>query len=240
MKRFLIPALAAFATVLVSNAFAQMPPPPPMVRMISVTGEAHQDFSPDQAVMNLSLVSRNANLAEAKQHNDALAKKLMAITTEFNIPAEKVATSGLYISPEYNYDNSKQRLIGYIVNRSLRITMDKMDIHERLLSKIVDAGVDQVSGVEFRLADPEAAAQKIRAKAFENAKARAQTLATAAGVTLGKPISISTSGAAPIMPPMPMMARAMDAAGAESSSVAPSLPGMISIQENVSVVFSLE
>lgn len=238
MKKIL--ALATVITMVSAASYAQMPPPPHPMRMISVTGEAHEDIVPDQAVLNISLVSRNISLQEAKQHNDALTAKLVAITKEFEIPKNDVATSNLYVSPEYNYDNGKQRLMGYVVNRSLRITMKKLDVHERLLSKVVEAGVDQVGGVEFGLSDPESHMLKVRAKAFENAKAKADLLAKTAGMTLGKPISISLGGAAPPVMPVPMMARMADVAMEQSGTVAPSLPGVSTIRETVSVTFEME
>ncbi|MFO0388886.1 MAG: SIMPL domain-containing protein [Alphaproteobacteria bacterium] len=239
MKKIL--ALATLITLVSAASHAQMTPMPHPMRMISVTGEAHEDIVPDQAVLNISLVSRNISLQEAKQANDKLTEKLVAITKEFEIPKNDVATSNLYVSPEYNYDNGKQRLTGYVVNRSLRITMKKMDIHERLLSKVVEAGVDQVGGVEFGLADPESHMLKVRAKAFENAKAKAELLAKTAGMTLGKPISISLGGAQPPVMPMPMMAKMADAAmEMGGGSVAPSLPGMSTIREAVSVTFEME
>ncbi len=239
MKKIL--ALATLITLVSAASHAQMPPQPHPLRMISVTGEAHEDIVPDQAVLNISLVSRNISLQEAKQANDKLTEKLVAITKEFEISKNDVATSNLYVSPEYNYDNGKQRLTGYVVNRSLRITMKKLDIHERLLSKVVEAGVDQVGGVEFGLADPESHMLKVRAKAFENAKAKAELLAKTAGMALGsKPVSISLGGAQPPVMPMPMMAKMADAAMESGGSVAPSLPGMSTIRETVSVTFEME
>jgi uncharacterized protein YggE len=77
---------------------------------------------------------------------------------------------------------------------------------------------------------------------MQNAKAKAEALAVAAGVKLGKPFSIQASGGY-MPPPMPMMRGAMMAmadGGMEKSSVAPSLPGMVEIRETVNVVFVLE
>lgn len=233
MKKLLV-LLALFAC---KSAFAQMPPPLPPT--ITVSGDAEEQVAPDRAVLALSLVNKDANLSKAKEDNDGMVERLVAIAREFKISKEKIATSNLYIAPEYQYEHNQRRFVGYTVSRSLRITIDKLEIHERLLSAIVDAKVDQVDGIEFQLSDREAHAASVRTKAFEVAKAKAETLAKAAGVTLGKPLSISTSGqgmerplyAANVM----MKAEAMDA-----SSVAPSLPGMIDLRESVSVTFGLE
>lgn len=218
------------------------PPPPPAMRMIAVDGQSREQFSPDQAILSMSLVSKDDKLDNAKVHNDALVERLVNISREFNIPKENLATSNIYIAPEYRYDQEgkEQVLTGYIVSRQLRVTMDSLDIHERLLSAIVNAKIDQVNGIEFRLKDPEKHASKLRVKAFENAKAKAQALADAAGAKLGKAMIISTvsSGDNVIHPPMPL-ARGMMAAKAEMS-VAPSLPGMIELSESVNVSFTLE
>lgn len=198
------------------------------------------EIAPDQAVLNVSVVSRNPELNAAKQANDKLTRSVNDIALELGIKQQNIATSSLFVSPQYNYGNNRQVLEGYVVNRSLRITMDTMDVHEILLSKVVAAGVDQVGGVEFKLAKPEEHEQKLRAEAVKNAYARAQVLAGAAGMELGKPISISTGSAPQIMPPMPMARMAMDAAESSGGSVAPTLPGMISLRQSVSVVYEIE
>lgn len=236
-------------------AAAQVPPaatPAPAIpavsRSINVTGEASEQFAPDQGILSMSLVSRDNKLTIAKQANDAMVERVVNIVRNFSIPREKIATSNLYITPEYTYNSNpnddipdgQSKLNGYVVNRTLRITMDSLDVHEKLLSALVEAKVDQVNGVEFKLSNPESKAMQLRVKAFQNARERAQALAEAAGAKLGQAISISTNSAStPISgPPMPMVAR-MAAAGAEPS-IAPSLPGMVELRETVNATFAME
>jgi uncharacterized protein len=223
-------------------ASAQMPPPPPAPpRMITVSGEASDRFSPDQAILSLSLVSRDPSLARAKEENDGQVKKLVGIAQELNIPKEKIATSSVSISPEYRYDNNRQQFVGYMVTRSFQVTITDLSIHERVLSAIVDAKIDQVNNVEFSLAEPETHAAKVRIKAYENARAKASALAAAAGVKLGQPINITAGGTPPPMPvPMMMSAKAFGGDALREQSVAPSLPGMITLSESLSVTFTLE
>lgn len=219
---------------LAAPAFAQMPPPP---RMITVSGEASEDVAPDRAILSLSLITKNKDLTAAKRANDEMVERLVGITQNFKIAKEKVATSNVNISPEYSYENNKQNFIGYIVSRSLRITIDNLPIHERVLSAIVDAKIDQVNGIEFTLANQEAHAKAVRVKAVENARERAQALATAAGVKLGQVLNIATV-TAPM--PIPYGRMAMASMEAKSDSVAPSLPGMTTLRELVTVSFALE
>ncbi len=222
-----------------NTAFAQVPPPMP--RTITVTGEASEKVAPDQAALSLSLTSKDPSLARAKEMNDALVKRLVAITQDFKIAAEKVATSGVNISPEYSYDSPENRQIlrGYVVSRTLQITIADLTLYEKILSAAVDAKIDQVNGIEFSLAEPETVASRVRVKAYENAKAKATALTAAAGAKLGQPLTIVTSGATPPPMPMPMMAAAKFADAAMESS-APTLPGMITVQESLTVTFGLE
>ena len=214
-------------------------------RMISVSGEAHEEVAPDQASITVSLVSRSKDIATAKTENDKLADKIVVIAKDHKVSKDKISLSNLYIAPEYDYvqsgANNGQVLRGYVVSRTLRITIDEIGNEELLLSAIVAAKVDQVGGIEYKLADPEAQAMRVRVKAFENAKAKAMALTQAAGVKLGAPVSITTGeGMNEVRRPVPMLAMAKAMPVADAASSAPSTPGLVTIQENVQVVFGLE
>jgi len=241
MKKLLIVTVGFFALWQATAAFAEGETV--RGRWITVTGESKDDVSPDQAVLSMSLVSKDQELNVAKQRNDELVERVVNIAKEYTIPKEKIGTSGIYISPDYSYNNTtnQQVFIGYTVNRSLRITIDDLSVQERLLSGIVSAKVDQVNGIEFQLSDPEKFSSKLRVKAFENAKSKATALAQAAGGKLGPAMTIMTGEITPHFPrpPMPMMAEAMSARAGGGDS-APVLPGLISLQQSVTVTFALE
>lgn len=222
----------------VNSAFAEPPAP---LRMIVVSGEAKEEVAPNQAVLSGQLVSKAKNLAVAKSENDKLANRVAEIAQKFNIAKEKVAASNVYIAPEYiwNQPKNKQEQVGYIVTRNLSITMDKLDIHERVLAALIDNGIDQINGVNFTLANPDVVADRLRVKAVKNARARAEMMAEAAGAKIGKVIFITASGV--IQPPIPMMeGRMMAMAKADAAPIAPSMPGNITLFESVSVTFALE
>lgn len=213
-----------------------------LMRHITVSGSSRAQFSPDQAILSMALVSKDLDLSKAKADNDAMVKRLVGIIHQYDIPEQNVATSNIYIAPEYHYQQDKEpELTGYKVSRQMRITMNSLAIHEKLLSSIVDAGINQVNGIEFRLSHPEKHAMGLRVQAFDNAKAKAAALAKAAGARLGEALVISTMGNSTDLPrpPQPVMFQSMRAGKAEMS-VAPSLPGMVELEESVTVSFALE
>lgn len=235
MKYNVLLSLTAFF-ITINSAFAEPQPSAPP-RLIAVTGEAREEIVPDQAILSGQLVSKAKQLSAAKEENDKLVKRVLAIAKEFNLPKEKISASNVYITPDLVWDRATQRQdkVGYIVSRNLTLTMDELAIHEKVLSALLENGIDQINGVNFTVADPEAQADKLRIKALQNARARAEMLAKAAGATLGKVIFISTNPAPAMQPPVPMMARTLG-----MKQDVPSLPGMVSLEESVAVTYELQ
>lgn len=211
-------------------------------RGITVIGESHRQIAPDQAILSMTLLTRDDDLSAAKRTNDAQAKRLVALARQLEIPEANVANSNVYIAPNYEYDpkDGSQRQNGYTVSRSVRVTMDRLDIHERLLSAIVEAKIDQVNGIEFRLAHPERHAGALRLEAFADAKEKAAQIAQAAGARLGPAMTINVDDASTSVPAPPRPMMMMAKAESTDSSVAPSLPGTVELREAVTVTFALE
>ena len=213
-----------------------MRPPMGPPRTITVSGEAHGDFEPDMAMLNVTLTSRDADLAAAKKQNDQQVSRLLEVASKQKLPKEKVTTSNVYINPEYRYEKQGQRhLTGYMVSRNIRMEINDMAVQEKLLADLVQANISEVNGMDFQLSQPERHTGELRKQAFQQARDRAAQLAEAAGSRLGPPLQISVGGAEPPMPrPMMAMAR-MEAA--DAGSVAPTVPGAVRLQESVTVTF---
>ena len=87
--------------------------------------------------------------------------------------------------------------------RSVTVMVDKLEKVGPALDALVAAGSNQIDGPNFSIADPKPLLAKAREEAVKDATARAQTLAAAAGVTLGPILSIG-EGCADYSPPQPM------------------------------------
>lgn len=229
--------LLVASCMLAGSAIAQPMQTKPHIR---VAGEAKLERAPDQAIFSVTLQHRNKVLAEAKRENDQTLDKLIATATSFDIPRSQLQPSRLSISPQYRYENEsgKQFLTGYMVNRSLQVTLDDIDSQEKLLSAMLDAGVERIGDVQFRLKDEDKQRELLYEKAYLHAKQKARNIARAAGQTLGKPIIIDTLGGGGGYSP-PMMMESMAASRSSDMSVAQNLPGMITLQQTIQVTFAL-
>src|SRR5262249_25118485 len=106
-----------------------------------------------------------------------------------------------------------------------------------LLQAAIAAGVNTSSGLTFSVADPSRGRDQGLRAAFDDARAKAALLASAAGRTLGPALAITEGTEQNIVPRPQGVVRAM-AAKAEVSEV-PVEAGMQELIFTVSVVFAL-
>lgn len=212
----------------------------PFRRSVTVSGEGKVETVPDRALLPVTVETKDKSLSAAKQANDRRMDALLKVTASFSIPNDKVKTSGVYIAPQYRWEEktNKQIFETYVVSRSITITIDPLDQAEKLLAKLTESGIDQIQGIQFTLSNPEALEANARKLAVQDARGKAQALAEAAGAKLGKVLTITTGGGG--YTPRPMMARAMDMKAEAASAPPPVLPGMTEINENVTIVYELE
>jgi len=236
MTRHLLPLALAAAIAFPAMAGATDLPTPPR---IIVSGEGEASVAPDLAVLTLS-VMREAKTARAAldANNDAMAAVIAAMKSA-GIKDRDLQTAGIQINPRYNYTNKpdgsqEAELVAYQVTNTLSVRIRDIDKTGDILDKAVSLGVNQGGGIAFTNEDPAAAITEARKKAVANAMAKAKTLAEAAGVSIGRVLEITDQNVAPA--PMPINAKAFDAAGA----AVPVQAGENSYAVQVTVTFELK
>ncbi len=146
-----------------------------------------------------------------------------------------VRTTLLSVAPRYDYrDGEGPRLIGYDMNNVVEVTVRDLDALAPVIDGSLEAGATSLDGLTFRLDDPLEAERTARTSAVAVARARAEVLAAAAGVTIGGVADIVENGAPPIGP-MPKAARMTLAADAGT----PVEQGTTEIAVSVTVTFRI-
>src|SRR5262245_56496582 len=110
MKKMIAPALL----VLLSTApvLAQQGPPSPPV--IVTSGEGTVKRAPDRAWVTIGAESRARTAPEAQKLNtDAMTAVLDKIKA-LGVPAEAIRTTNYTVQPDFEYQNGRQNLRGYI------------------------------------------------------------------------------------------------------------------------------
>jgi len=218
--RHALPLLAmAVIFSLSSLTIAEVNEPYPRIQ---VTGEGRVDIAPDMAVLRLTVTREAETARQALDANSAAMKKVLAALQTEGIAERDLQTSNFSIQPKYVYPPAKpsgerkqRHIVGYTVRNSLTVRVRNIAKVGTILDKSVTLGVNEGGNIMFTNDDPSEAISQARTKAVREAITKANTLASAAGVKVGRILEISEQSFQPR--PMPMaraemaMARSADA-----------------------------
>lgn len=232
--------IATALLIFVSRAQAQTNTEEPTTkesRTISVNGNGTISLEPDIAYLNIGIHTEGENAKETVASNNQQSQKLFTTLTQAGIAEKDIRTSYFNIHPRQNFDSEgKIKEITYVVDNTVAVTVRDLTNIGTVLDAAVQAGANSISGIRFDVEDREAAQQQALVAAVENARGRAEVLASAANVTLGDVISIQSylGGSTPIP-----FERGLVMADAASMEV-PISPGEMQINADVSVVYEIQ
>jgi uncharacterized protein len=160
---------------------------------IVVSGNGKATGKPDIAQITLG-VSKLANTVQQARDDAASSLDAMIKSVQANgVGKDDIQTQQFNISPEYDYSNNRQRLTGFRVTNVVSVKLRDINKTSKVVDDAVNAGGDnaQVQGISFTIDKPEDLQRQARENAVADAKKKAQTLASATGVTVGDPVAIS-------------------------------------------------
>jgi hypothetical protein len=230
MKRLLLLTLLGLAVVSLAGAVglpdrAGAQEPNATTDTLTVTGVGTVSVVPDEAQMTFGVESRRQTAQAAVSANaDAMQKVIAALR---QAGGREIATQWVSVYPYTSEDGSIQ---GYVASNSVSALSDVEDA-PALIDAAAAAGANQVSGPGLSSSKAEALYRQALARSVDEARAKAEVLAKAAGRSVGEIASIVESGA---QAPGPLYDRAEAAA-----SSTPIVPGEQEISASVSVTFSL-
>lgn len=200
----MLPALLLSAALAlpVANAALAQGAPSPLPPMITVTGEGVVDVAPDMATLSLGVTTQADTAAEALAANSTSLDRVLANLAAAGIEPRDIQTSNLSLNPNWTGYDSTPRITGYVAANIVTVRIRALDRLGVVLDTVVADGANTLNGLTFGLADPEPALNDARREAVLAARAKAELLAEAAGVTLGRIVSISEAALPSFPQPM--------------------------------------
>jgi len=202
-------------------------------RQVTVIGSSEVKGVPDTLTADVSIESVAPDVTTAMNQTNERQKAVLTALSASGIDAKDISTTGVSLQPQYG-DNST--ITGYRAGNSVQVKIRKLDSASQVLAGIVSAGGDatRLNSVSYSIEDDSKLVIDARARAFNDAKDRAQQYAQLAGLSLGKIISISEAPAgSPPSPPVPM-----PRGGAIATEV-PLQPGEQTVGFSVTAVWEL-
>ncbi len=202
---------------------------------VVVTGEGSISVAPDVVQIRSGVSTRGKTVREAAETNSKTMAAILTALTESGIPQKDVRTAQLSIQPVYaaQEPGKEQKLVGYSVANHVSAKIKHVEKLGDVLDRLIAAGATEVWNVEFLVSDPAKVLDQAREAAIADARRKAEVYARAAGVPLGRVVSIEEESGA--SSPMPMRALAQPAPGAH----VPIAPGENTLRAVVSVAFEI-
>jgi uncharacterized protein len=237
LKALLICSACAFATTVPS--LAQTVPTvggPVQSAMITVTGEGVVHGAPDMAILSIGVTTEAKTAKDAMAQNSASLASVLERLKAAGIDARDLQTSNLSLNPNWaGYDSStggQPRIAGYTATNQLTVRIRALETLGAVLDAAISDGANTLNGLTFAMSDPRPSTDAARVLAVQDARAKATLLVEAAGVQLGRIVSISEGGGF-VQPAGPMFRAVAD------SAPVPVEGGEVAANSNVTIVFEI-
>ncbi len=210
VRKYVLPVFLAIGTLMVigvvmflaqvsisevANAQGATPTPPSSSPRtdIGVSGTGRVFVQPDTAIASIGVDITAPTLAEATQQaNEKMTAVINAIKTQ-GVDAKDIQTSSYNVYPITNQpkEGETPKITGYHVTNIVTVKIRNIANVGKVLDAAIAAGANSVNSVYFTVDDPTKAESEARTLAVKDAMAKAETLASAAGVKVGKIMTIT-------------------------------------------------
>jgi uncharacterized protein YggE len=217
-------------------------------RTISVSADADVKVVPDQVVLTLGVESLKPAVAEAKADNDERVRRVFAAAHASGVEDKRIQTDQISIEPRWQEYGERRTFLGYLVRKTICLTLGDLARFEALLGGALEAGADHVHGVQFMTTRLREHRDEARALAIKAARDKATALAGELGMKVGLPRAITDAGGGWWSSygywgggrHGGMSQNVMQSAGAAAEAGGATAPGTISVTASVGVTFDLE
>ena len=207
--------------------------------MLVVSGDGLAQADPDFAVVRLGATVQAEDAGEAQAQVNAIMQKALEAVKGLDVDEKRVRTTGLSLYPVYDNNprpdqqNGEPRIVGYRASNVVCVELDDLSKIGNVIDAAIDAGANELQGVDFQLKDDAEAKSTALREAVASARMKAEVLAEAAGMKLGDLIAISEGGTS-VRPPEPMYGRM-----SMMESNTPVQPGQLEVGASVEMRFRL-
>jgi uncharacterized protein len=201
-------------------------------REVTVVGSGHVQGVPDTLTAEVGIQFSAPDATAAMNQTNDRQQAVINALSGVGVDRKDISTTDVSLQPEY--DSAGGAVTGYRADNSLRVKIHPADSASRVLAVIVGTGGDatRITSVSYSIADDSQLVKDARARAFQDAKDRADQYAKLSGLSLGKIISISEASGGPGGPPPAPPRSGMQAA-------VPLEPGQQTVSFSVTAVWEL-
>jgi uncharacterized protein YggE len=195
-----------------------------------VTGTAVVQVTPDLAHISVSVQTSAPTATQAAADNATLVGRVRARVQQSGIRGDDIKSISFGVFAQYDYRNGTQPplLTGFVATHTLDLTVRDLNRIGQTIDAAVLGGATTVQGISYDTSDRSGHEAAALGAAVRDARAKAQAMATAAGVSLGNVLSINASQQYTPYP-FPMMGAARATSSADTQIAPPNVQLTVSV-----------
>ncbi|MEM6106378.1 SIMPL domain-containing protein [Mycobacterium sp. 050272] len=229
-------ATAALAVVTVSacDSHNATPAPGANPRQVTVVGSGQVQGVPDTLTADVGIEFSAPDVTTAMNQTNDRQQAVINALVGAGLDRKDISTTQVTLQPQYGSPEST--ITGYRATNAIQVKIHPTDAASRMLALVVSTGGDatRISSVSYSIADDSQLVKDARARAFNDAKNRADQYAQLSGLRLGKVLSISEStGGSPVAGSPPAPPKAM-------ATAVPLEPGQQTVSFSVTAAWELD
>ena len=203
--------------------------------IFSVSGTGKTTGIPDTALMSIGVTKTASTITNAQNQTNTAANKIIQDLKNLGIEEKNIQTTDYSVNPQYDYNGGEQNITGYTVSQTLEIKITPIDVANKAIDVSTADGANLVNGITFTFNDKtkKDLENKARAEAVKMAKEKADSIANATGIRLGKIVDVQETNN--LIEPRPMMVG--DVASEAKSANTQLQPGENSITSNITISY---
>ncbi|MBL7032179.1 MAG: SIMPL domain-containing protein [Nitrospira sp.] len=170
------------SSLLCTAESAEVPGEPPGT--ISVTGTSFDHYSPDTVEIVLAVESKSITASGAANNNRTVIDKVITkLKLLLDPEQDTIKTISYTLQPRHEYDRKKEKniLVGYTAANQISVKTKKIDKAGEIIDSAISAGANRVQNINFSIVETKAFCRGLLAKAANNARDEADTVASSFG-----------------------------------------------------------
>ena len=237
VRRSIALAAAGLAVMVSACDKHNAPPPAANPRQVTVIGSGQVQGVPDTLTADVGIEFTAPDVTTAMNQTNDRQQAVINALVGAGMDRKNISTTAVTLQPQYSNPEpaGTATITGYRATNAIQVKIHPTDTASKMLALIVSTGGDatRISSVSYSIADDSQLVKDARARAFQDAKNRADQYAQLSGLRLGKVLSISeATGGTPTggTPPAPPRA----------AFAVPLEPGQQTVSFSVTAVWELE
>jgi uncharacterized protein YggE len=167
---------------------------------INVSGTGIVYAVPDVALVTFSAITEEGTINNALSKNKDKINRVYDFLARMSVPETDIKNIDFNVYPKYEwqtkgidltlYPSGKRVIVGYEAVESLEVIMRDDNVIGKIIQGSIDAGASQVSDLKFVIKNEDELREKALNLAIEEARNKAQKIASSLGVKLGSPVGL--------------------------------------------------